>query len=58
MARVLLQVGDKKGQRPAWTHSSWEEAEEDEAVQSLLVAMDGVTPVMDLIAAKAREHSV
>jgi hypothetical protein len=48
-------IGEKKGQTPVWSHGSWEEAEGDEAVQSLLLRMDGVTPVMDLITPKKIE---
>lgn len=53
--QVDCTIGEKKGQKPAWSHSSWEEAEGDEAVQSLLLRMDGVTPVMDMIRPKKVE---
>lgn len=46
---VLTAVGDRKGESPAWSHASWEEAAADPEIQVILARMDKAGVIWDHI---------
>jgi enoyl-CoA hydratase/carnithine racemase len=46
---VQTAVGERKGERPQWSHESWEAAAADPAIQALLDKMDGAGSIWDHI---------